>query len=79
MTYAEKHIVNTYSTLLKGLSPLSKMELIEILTKSLKEDKKAKKDDFFKSFGAFDSDKPAEEIIADIKSSRKFRAKNIKL
>lgn len=79
MAYAEKHIINAYSTLFEGLSSMSKIELIEILTKSLKADKKAKQKDFYKSFGAFGSDKSAEEIIADIKSSRKFRAKEIKL
>jgi hypothetical protein len=31
-----------------------------------------------KSFGAFDSTKSAEEIMEEIKSSRKFRAKDIK-
>lgn len=78
MAYAEKHIVNSYAALFEGLSSISKIKLIEILTKSLKAEKKANKDDFFKSFGAFGSDKSAEEIVADIKSSRKFRAKEIK-
>lgn len=59
---------------------MSKIELIEMLTKSLKADKSAKKEDgFYKSFGAFGSDKSPEEIYADIKASRKFRAKEIKL
>jgi len=39
----------------------------------LKSDKKKKENNFYKSFGAFASDKSAEEIIKDIKSSRKFR------
>lgn len=73
MTYTDKHIVETYSVLFEGLSPLSKIELIETLSKSLKTDKTTKDREFYKSFGAFASEKTAEEIITDIKSSRKFR------
>ncbi|NII26915.1 hypothetical protein HB364_17630 [Pseudoflavitalea sp. X16] len=78
MTYTEKHIVETYAGLFEGLSSISKIELIESLSKSLKTEKKTKENSFYKSFGAFSSDKSAEEIIADIKSSRKFRKKDIK-
>lgn len=74
MSYADKHIVETYSMLFDGLSSLSKIEFIEKLTKSLKREKTVKKDTFFESFGAFSDEKSAEEIIADIKSSRKFIA-----
>jgi hypothetical protein len=72
MSYADKHIVETYSMLFDGLSSLSKIELIEKLTKSIKREKTAKKDTFFESFGAFSNEKSAEEIIFDLKSSRKF-------
>lgn len=78
MSYAEKHIVETYFKLFDGLSSLSKIELIEKLTKSIKNEKAGKKDTFFESFGAFSSEKSPEEIILDIKSSRKFRSKEIK-
>jgi len=78
MSYADKHIVETYSMLFDGLSSLSKIELIEKLTKSLKREKTVKKDTFFESFGAFSDEKSAEEIIADLKSSRKFRNQEIK-
>ncbi len=78
MTYTDKHIVETYSGLLEGLSSESKTELIESLSKSLKSEKKNKENNFYKSFGAFASKKSAEEIIADIKSGRKFREKEIK-
>lgn len=79
MSYTDKHIIENYSMLFEGLNSLTKIELIEILTKSLKREKASKKDDFFKSFGAFGSEKPAEEIVEEIKSSRKFRTKEIKL
>ena len=79
MSYTDRHIVKTYSGLLEGLSSLSKIELIERLSKSLKTEKTTKDNKFYESFGAFASEKSAEEIIADIKSSRKFRNKEIKL
>jgi hypothetical protein len=78
MTFTDKHIVETYSGLLESLSSESKSEIIESLSKSLKSEKKNKESNFYKSFGAFASEKSAEEIIAEIKSSRKFRKKEIK-
>jgi hypothetical protein len=76
MSFAERHIVESYAGLFEGLSVISKMELIESLSKSLKTEKEKKDNKFFKSFGAF-SEKTPEEIIADIKSSRSFRNKEI--
>jgi len=78
MTYTDKHIVEVYSGLLAGLSSESKAKLMERLSKSLTTEKKDIESKFYKSFGAFVLDKSAEEIIADIKSSRKFRNKEIK-
>ncbi len=80
MNYTDRHIVDTYSDLFEGLSSLSKIELIENLSKSLKNEKTTKDSKFYKSFGAFSSEKSAEKIVADIniKSSRKFRNKEIK-
>lgn len=78
MTYTDKYIVETYSGLFEGLSSLSKIELIESLSKSLKTDKITKDNKFYKSFGAFASKKSAEKIITEIKSSRKFRNREIK-
>lgn len=79
MTTAEKYILKTYSGLFDGLSSLSKIELMEFLVKSLKKDRKRKEKDFFESFGAFGSDKPAEEIAREIKESRNFRKRDLKL
>jgi hypothetical protein len=72
MTLAERHIIDTYSKLFEGLNPLTKTLLIEKLTKSLKKEEKSKEKDFYKSFGAFESDKSAEEMIKEIRESRKF-------
>lgn len=72
MGHTEKNIVKTYSKLLEGLSSMSKIELIEYLSKSLKAEKRTIEEDFYNSFGAFSSEKSAEEIIADIKIEEKF-------
>ena len=77
MSYTERNIIETYSAMFNGLSPLSKIELIESLTKSLKKDKIEKADTFYQSFGAFSTEKTAEEIVAEIKSNRKFKNSEI--
>ena len=85
MTTVEQNIVNPYARLFEGLSKFARLELIERITLSLKEedkehkeDKKAKEDtDFFNLFGAFPDDKTAEEMVTEIKSSRQFREKDL--
>lgn len=77
MTVTDKKILESYSDLFEGLSFNNKIELIERLTKSLKV-KKSKENNFYKSFGAFTSEKSAEEIVAEIKSNRKFKNTEIK-
>ena len=77
MTFTDKHIIDTYSALFEGLTPMSKIELIERLSKSLKTEGDKREKKFFKSFGSFASDKSAEDIISDIRSSRTFRKKDI--
>ena len=79
MSYTDKHIVEAYSELFEGLSYLNKLELIESLSKSLKTENTRKEKDFYKSFGAFSSERSAEDIISELKSSRNFRNKDIKL
>ncbi|KQB37229.1 hypothetical protein [Flavobacterium aquidurense] len=77
MTITDKNIIESYSDLFEGLSFSNKLELIERLTKSLKATK-SKENNFYKSFGAFSSEKSAEEIISEIKSNRKFKNTEIK-
>lgn len=79
MSITDRNIISTYSDLFEGLSSLNKIELIESLSKSLKVKEVTRDKRFYKSFGAFASTKSAEEIISDIKSSRKFRNKEISL
>ena len=78
MSHSEKLIIETYSKIFDGLNSAIKIELIERLTKSLKKDESKKERDFYKSFGAFGSEKSAEEIINSIKSNRKFSNKEFK-
>lgn len=78
MTITDKNILESYSNLFEGLSSFNKLELIERLSKSLKVGEKSKERNFYKSFGAFASDKSAEEIVKEIKSNRKFSDKEIK-
>lgn len=79
MNFTDKHIIESYTSLLEGLNDNTKLELIDNLSKSIKQKKSVKENAFYKSFGAFVSDKSAEEIIKEIRSSRKFRKKEIQL
>ncbi len=65
-------IIERYFRLLENLSPSNKLDLISKLTDSVKSDLTDKKSYFKKSFGAFQSDKDADQIINEIRSSRTF-------
>ena len=78
MTFTDKNIIENYFGLFESLNSMSKLELIEKLTKSLKAENKSKENNFYKSFGGFSSEKTSDEINIEIKSSRKFRTKEIK-
>ena len=65
-------ILDGYIGLLENLSPDNKLDLISKLTASVKTDLGNKKSTFKKSFGAFVSEKTAEEIIEEIRNSRMF-------
>ena len=65
-------IIEGYLQLLDNLSPSSKLDLISRLTESVKSDLTDKKSSFQNAFGAFESEKSAEEIIEEIRSSRTF-------
>lgn len=78
MTFTDKNIIENYLGLFESLSAMSKLELIEKLTKSLKAETKSKENNFYESFGAFSTEKTSDEINAEIKASRSFRKKEIK-
>ncbi len=50
MSAVSKHIVKSYSSLFDGLDAITKLELIESLTKSIKKNKDAKETAFYISF-----------------------------
>ena len=77
MTFTDKNIIENYFGLFESLNSMSKLELIEKLTKSLKAESKDKENNFYRSFGAFSTEKTSDEINAEIKSSRKFRNKDL--
>jgi hypothetical protein len=65
-------LVEGYLRLLDNLSPDSKLDLISKLTMSVKIDFNARKNSFYKAFGAWESEQTADEIISDIRNSRTF-------
>ena len=77
MTYLERNMMSTYAHLFEGLSTMSKIELIELLTKSLKKQVFEREKVFFQSYGAFGSDQNTEDIIKEIKENRHFVEKNL--
>lgn len=79
MNFTDKHIVEVYSEMLEGLSTEGKTELIENLSRSLQNSDTENNDAFYKSFGSFASTKSAEDIVAEIKESRRFSSKQIRL
>jgi hypothetical protein len=77
MTHSEKKIIESYTPLIESLSSEGKLELMENLVRSIRLENKSKEVDFFSSFGAFGSEKSADDISAEIKASRKFRGKKL--
>ena len=65
----ENKKVNSYFRLMKNWDTESKKDLIIKLTKSIN-DKTEDKRDFSSCFGAWDDERNADEIIADIRNSR---------
>ena len=65
MSYADRHIIETYSDLFEGLSSSGKEALIDTLSKSLKTEKSERDENFFKSFGALASkNQPKSKLCA---------------
>jgi hypothetical protein len=65
-------IIEGYLQLLENLSPGSKLDLISRLTSSVKSDLADKQSSLQKAFGAFESQKSADEIIRELRGSRTF-------
>ena len=65
-------LIDGYLKLMNNLSPSIKLDLISKLTQSVKAENIDKKKSFYEAFGAFESEKSADEIINDIYNSRSF-------
>lgn len=68
-------LVDGYLEFLKYLNPTSKLDLIGKLTQSVKSDLQSRESEFEESFGAWDENDDAEELIEEIRSSRVFNRK----
>lgn len=78
MIHPEKKIIESYTGLIESLSSPGKLELLEKLARSIRLENKSREEDFFNSFGAFVSEKSAEDISNEIRASRSFREKKLK-
>ncbi len=65
-------IVDSYFELLSNLNPETKLELISRLSDSMKKPRKELNGSWKDLFGAFESDKSAEEMIEEIRNARTF-------
>lgn len=77
MSEIEKTLIASYAKALENLSDEAKAELIKLLSKPSKRDEEKIEKEFWESFGSWPSDKSAEEIIEEIRSSRRFRDKDL--
>ncbi len=68
-------LIDTYLGLLNTFSPEGKLELISRLSDSLKGSKRPSNKSIDELYGAFFSKQSADELIADLKRSRKFDRK----
>ena len=72
-------LIDSYFSLLKSLSPNSKLELIARLSKSMKTTKKTTDNSWKSLFGALVLDQSADEFVEELKKDRKFIRKSIDL
>jgi hypothetical protein len=72
MTIENEDLLENYLGLVNGLSKESKIKLVESLNFDIKNNTVSKNDWIDKLYGSFVSDKPAETIISEIRSDRRF-------
>ena len=73
------NLIDSYFSVLKNLSPDSKLELIARLSKSMKSPKRVKAGSVQSLYGAFKSDLSADELVDEIKKARNFNRKRLDL
>ena len=66
-TDLNKTFIETYFGLIKNLSPDIKQDIIEKLSQTLKSDLTKKKPSMKDSYGAWQSEKSADEIIMELR------------
>ena len=76
---ANTNLIDSYFTLLKGLSANHKLELISKLSKSMKTPKKTKDISWKSLYGALELDQSADYFVEGLKKDRKFSRKTIDL
>jgi len=67
-----KPLLENYLGLLSGLSKEYKMKVVESLNYEIEKDSQTETDWIDKLYGSFISEKSAEEMIAEIRSDRRF-------
>lgn len=65
-------LLENYFGLIRNLSPEIKINLIEKIAKTLKENISSNKTSINDAFGGWKSDKSADEIISEIRENRNF-------
>ena len=68
-------LIDSYLSLMKNMSVSNKLDLISKLTRTVKIDIEQEQPDFYKSFGGWDKNESAEELISSIKGARTFNRK----
>jgi hypothetical protein len=68
-------LLDNYFGLIKNLSPEIKINLIEMIAITLKENVTSNKSSLTDAFGAWKSKKSADEIIAELRENRHFNRK----
>jgi hypothetical protein len=71
-TNAKNWIIDSYFRIIQTLQPANRRDLISRLTLSAKSESNDKSIALWESFGGWDPDETAEEIINSIKNSRYF-------
>jgi hypothetical protein len=66
----EKNVVHAFKTIADTLDYAKKKALVDYLVKSLEKERQSKEKELYRLYGAWKSDKSAEEIIDEIQISR---------
>lgn len=67
---SDSHILNSYWGLIKSLHTSWKLDLIDRLTQSIRQNLQQDPNTMSNAFGAWESEQSAEEIIQELRDSR---------